>query len=94
MYVNLILWRIGLFFFWGGGGWRSRINFKNLGSKGKLHVAGAEDFSFRDFGRSMHYFQGSREHKPPRWPHKCLLQWYFNVILCGNKRAFKRKDPG
>ena len=24
---------------------------------------GAEEFSFRDLGRSMHYFQGSREHR-------------------------------
>ena len=26
---------------------------------------GAEEFSLRDFGRSMHYFHGSREHRPP-----------------------------
>ena len=26
---------------------------------------GAEVFSFSDLRRSMHYFQGSREHRPP-----------------------------
>ena len=28
------------------------------------YFRGAEEFSFVDFGRSMHYFQGSREHRP------------------------------
>ena len=31
----------------------------------KKYFQGAEEFSFRDLGRSMHYFQGSREHRPP-----------------------------
>ena len=26
---------------------------------------GTEEFSFRDLGRSKHYFQGSREHRHP-----------------------------
>ena len=30
----------------------------------------AEEFSFRDLGRSVHYFQGSREHRPP-WGPRC-----------------------
>ena len=33
-----------------------------MGSKEK-YFQGAEQFSFRDLGRSMHYFQGSREHR-------------------------------
>ena len=36
----------------------------DLGSKGK-YFQGAEEFSFRDLGRSMHHFQGSREHRQP-----------------------------
>ena len=39
---------------------RSWINLKDLGS-----IQGAEEFSFMDLGKSMHYFQGSREHRPP-----------------------------
>ena len=57
-YVNLILWkekyilgRIGLYF----------GDF--LGSEGK-NFQGAEEFSFMDLERSMHYYQGSREHRP------------------------------
>ena len=33
------------------------------GAKEK-YFQGAEVLSSRDFGRSMHYFQGSREHRP------------------------------
>ena len=29
------------------------------------YFQGAKEFSFRDLGRSMHYFQGSREHRLP-----------------------------
>ena len=29
------------------------------------HFQGAEEVSFRDLRRSLHYFQGSREHRPP-----------------------------
>ena len=28
----------------------------------EIYFQGAEEFSFRDLGRSMHNFQGSREH--------------------------------
>ena len=34
------------------------------GAKEK-YFQGAEEFSFRDLRRSMHCFQGSREHRPP-----------------------------
>ena len=34
------------------------------GAKEK-YFQGAEEFSFRDLGRSMHYFQRSREIDPP-----------------------------
>ena len=37
-----------------------------LGEKEK-YFQGAEEISFMDMGRSMHYFQGSREHRPPWW---------------------------
>ena len=43
------------------------INHKDLGAKEK-YFRRVEGFSFRDFGRSMHYFQGSREHKPTWGP--------------------------
>ena len=33
------------------------------GAKEK-YFQGAEVLSFRELGRSMHYFQGSREHRP------------------------------
>ena len=33
------------------------------GAKEKYYQ-GAEVLSFRELGRSMHYFQGSREHRP------------------------------
>ena len=34
------------------------------GAKEK-YFQGAEEFSVRDLARSMHYFQGSKEHRPP-----------------------------
>ena len=43
---------------------RGLIYFKDLGSKGK-YCQGAKALSFRELGRSMHYFQGSREHRTP-----------------------------
>ena len=47
------------------GIWGEAIfNLKDLGSKGKI-IQGAEDFFFRDFGRSMHYIYGAREHRTP-----------------------------
>ena len=36
------------------------------------YFQGAEEFSFRDLGRSMHYFQGSREQRPPGPPGKAI----------------------
>ena len=41
---------------------------------------GAKVLSFRELGRSMHYFQGSREHRPP-WGGLIL-----NRILIANKQ--------
>ena len=35
-----------------------------MGAK-EEYFQGAEEFSFRDSGKSMHYFQRSREHRPP-----------------------------
>ena len=32
------------------------------------YFQGTGEFYFRDIGRSMHYFQGSMEHKPPWGP--------------------------
>ena len=40
------------------------------GAEGK-YFKGAEKIVFRDLGRSMHYFQGSREHRPPWGPQRC-----------------------
>ena len=42
----------------------AELSLRILGAKGKSFQR-AEEFSFRDLGRSMHYFQGSREHRPP-----------------------------
>ena len=47
------------------GIWReAELILRSWGAKEK-YFQGAEEFSFRDLGRSMHYFQGSREHRPP-----------------------------
>ena len=43
------------------------------GAKEK-YFQGAKKFSFRDFGRSVHYFQGLREHRPPHPPWG-LINW-------------------
>ena len=44
---------------WGEAGLILRI----WGAK-ENYFQGAEEFYFKDLGRSMHYFQGSREHRP------------------------------
>ena len=68
-YVNLIIWkenyilgRIGLYF-WGLGG-EAELILRIWVAKEK-YFQGAEVLSFRDLERSMHNFQGSREHRPP-----------------------------
>ena len=67
--MNLILWkekkhlRENLLIFkdiWG----EAELILRNWGAKEK-YFQRAEEFSFRDLGRSVHYFQGSREHRPP-----------------------------
>ena len=42
------------------------------GAKEK-YFQGAEVLSFKDLGRSMHYFQGSREHRSPWGPQILLM---------------------
>ena len=69
MYVNLIPWkdkyilgRIDLYF----GGFREMLTLsKEFGGAKEKYFQGAAEFAFRDLGRSMLYFQGSREHIPP-----------------------------
>ena len=39
----------------------------------KEYFQGAEVLSFRDLGRKMHYYQGSREHRPPLGPQILLM---------------------
>ena len=53
--IGLYLWG-----FWG----EPELILRIWGAKEK-YFQGAEEFSFWDFGRSVHYFQGSREHRPP-----------------------------
>ena len=76
-----ILGRIGLYFW----GFEEKLNyFRDLGREGKYFL-GDEDIICRDTGRSMRYFQGSREHRPPWGPHSYKrLGDFFNVgyIVC------------
>ena len=65
-YVKLTLWkenyilgRNGLYF-----GGEAELIIRIWGAK-KKYFQGAEVLSFRDLRKSMYYFQGSREHKPP-----------------------------
>ena len=53
---------IGFIIFWEIWG-EAELILKIWGAKEK-YFQGAEEFSFMDLGRSMHYFQGSREHRP------------------------------
>ena len=48
--------------FWGIWG-EAELILRIWGAKEK-YLQGAEVISCRDLGRSMHYFQGSREHRP------------------------------
>ena len=48
-----------------GGIWEeAELILRIWGAKEK-YFQGAEVLSFRDLGRSMNYFQGSREQRPP-----------------------------
>ena len=49
--------------FWGTWG-EVELILRICGAKEK-YFHGAEEFSFRDLGRSMQYFQGSGEHRHP-----------------------------
>ena len=55
-----------LIFWWIWG--EAEIILRILGANEK-YFQGGEEFSFRDLGRSMHYFQRSREHRPPCGAH-------------------------
>ena len=64
--------------FWGIWG-EAELILRIWGAKEK-YFQGAEEFSFRDLGISMHYFQGSREHRPPGslitifpWHNRCWV---------------------
>ena len=58
-----ILGRIGLYF-WEFGEKLIELILRILGATEK-YFQGAEEFSFRDLGRSMHCFQGSGSTDPP-----------------------------
>ena len=55
--------------------WENRLIFLGIWGEAELilriwgakekYFQGAEEISFMDLGRSMHYFQGSRGHMPP-----------------------------
>ena len=53
---------MGLYFggFWG----EAELILRDLGSKGKI-FSGSQGTFFQGFGEKLHYFQGSREHRPP-----------------------------
>ena len=53
--------------FWGIWG-EAELILRIWGAKENF-FQGAEEFSFRDLGRSMNYFQGSRKQRPPGEPH-------------------------
>ena len=46
------------------GIWREAELILRIWGAEEKYFQGAEEFSFRDLGRSIHYFQGSREHRP------------------------------
>ena len=45
--------------------------FSGIWRAKEKYFQGAGEIVFRDLGRSMHYFQGSREHRPPWGPQRC-----------------------
>ena len=49
--------------FWGI--WGEAELILRIGGAKENYFQGAEVLSFRDLGRSLHYFQGSRELRPP-----------------------------
>ena len=52
----------------------AELFFRIWGAKEK-RFQGDEEISYRDLGRSMHYFEGSMEHKHPLGASK--LYWVF-----------------
>ena len=60
--------------FWGIWG-EAELILRTWGAK-ERSFQGAEEFSFRDLGRSMHYFQGTRENSPPMGPHSYVLTYF------------------
>ena len=54
--------------FWGD----SKLILRFWGAK-EEYFQGAEEFSFRDFGISMHYFRRSSQHRPPGGPQYIFL---------------------
>ena len=50
---------------------------------------GAEEFSFRDLGRSMHYCQGSRKDRPPDCNHYLKHSLVFSSLFSDMQRPSK-----
>ena len=65
--------------FWGIWG-EAELILRIWGAK-DTYFRGAEEFSFWDLGRSMHYFQGSREHRPPWGPRQSENVSYRSHIV-------------
>ena len=59
----------------------AKLILRIWGAKEK-YFQGAEVFSFRDLGRSMHYLQGSREHRPPWGAHQCAASMRQKCSQC------------
>ena len=91
-YVNLIIWKEKYIFMenwliflgiWGD----TKLILRILGAK-EAYFQGAGEFSFMNLGRSMHYFQGSREHRSPWGLHSSWINNLYFIFWFEYSSAF------